>query len=488
MAGRPAGFSDGESDDDEFGVYEAPASLPNLRVRPPINPLPQTQVIKKSDVDLEDFRIATMKGNLQSVKLYVENGVSVSQVLRSGWTALMYSVSCGRWQITEYLLDNKANPNFHKELFTPLMAACASSHEVEDDLVKCVELLISHGANVNATERHKVTPLMFACKEKRLKIVQTLLKRNEINIDLQDHHGWSALMWAADKGDGAIVRALLEHGEKGADTHLMSSSGQKAVDVALIAGHKDVAALLDLTLKPQESPAPAPPPSTDSIATVTELETVLMGLDLTCLLPIFYEHKMNYDSFLLMDDGDLDRMGISQVGYRTRLLNAVKEIHTKEWERGSLPAIQYSKYLSCPEATALVGNLAIHGRYMLASVAYLRDQIQRRPRILQLGMETASVHALSAQTQYAIKQISELQSQLKFLKLYLDKVQDKAEFVPADLITERNGYRDKRDRSFWRRPWGRYIVMAVVAFTGGLVLWSTPSRFLQHSTAVLLVA
>lgn len=119
-------------------------------------------------------------------------------------------------------------------------------------------------------------------------------------------------MWAADKGDGAVVRALLEHGEKGADTNLMSTSGQKAVDVALIAGHKDVAALLDLTLKPQESPAPAPPPSIDSIATVTELETVLMGLDLTCLLPIFYEHKMNYDSFLLMDDGDLDRMGITQ--------------------------------------------------------------------------------------------------------------------------------------------------------------------------------
>ena len=120
-------------------------------------------------------------------------------------------------------------------------------------------------------------------------------------------------MWAADKGHGAIIRTLLEHGEKGADKSLMSSSGQKAVDVALIAGHKDVAALLDLMLKPQESlPAPAPPPATDSIATVTELETVLMGLDLTCLLPNFYEHKMSYDSFLLLDDGDLDRMGITQ--------------------------------------------------------------------------------------------------------------------------------------------------------------------------------
>ena len=46
-----------------------------------------------------------------------------------------------------------------------------------------------------------------------------------------------------------------------------------------------------------------------------------------------------------------------------------------------------TRFFSCPEATALVGNLAIHGRYMLASVAYLRDQIQRKPRILQLGME-----------------------------------------------------------------------------------------------------
>jgi hypothetical protein len=43
--------------------------------------------------------------------------------------------------------------------------------------------------------------------------------------------------------------------------------------------------------------------------------------------------------------------------------------------------------LSCPEATSLVGNLAMHSRYMVASVAYLRDQIQRKPRILQLGME-----------------------------------------------------------------------------------------------------
>lgn len=75
--------------------------------------------------------------------------------------------------------------------FTPLMAACASSHDEEDDLVKCVDLLLEKGAAVNASERHKVTALMFACKERRLKVVRALLRREEINMDLQDNRGWT---------------------------------------------------------------------------------------------------------------------------------------------------------------------------------------------------------------------------------------------------------------------------------------------------------
>ena len=71
------------------------------------------------------------------------------------------------------------------------MAACASSSENEDDLVKSVDLLLEKGANVNATERHKVTALMFACKERRLKVVKTILRRQELNLNLQDNRGWT---------------------------------------------------------------------------------------------------------------------------------------------------------------------------------------------------------------------------------------------------------------------------------------------------------
>ena len=82
-------------------VFQPPSNLPK---------------VKKTQVDLEDFRIASMKGNITLIRNYVDSGTLVDQILRSGWTALMYASSSGQWEIVEYLLEQGANPNFHKEL------------------------------------------------------------------------------------------------------------------------------------------------------------------------------------------------------------------------------------------------------------------------------------------------------------------------------------------------------------------------------------
>lgn len=124
-------------------------------------------------------------------------------------------------------------------------------------------------------------------------------------------------MWAADKGEGAIVRMLLEHGDKGAERNLISQSGQNAADIALASNHKEIASLLDLSLKPAQPAADVPPPPTNEAnAVVGELETVLLGLDLNNLIPLFQKNGMNFDTFLLLDDEDLDRMGIEQVKHK----------------------------------------------------------------------------------------------------------------------------------------------------------------------------
>ena len=71
------------------------------------------------------------------------------------------------------------------------MAACASSIDEEVNLAKCVNLLLQKGAKVNASERHKVTALMFACKERRLQVVQMLLLSDGVDLNLQDNRGWT---------------------------------------------------------------------------------------------------------------------------------------------------------------------------------------------------------------------------------------------------------------------------------------------------------
>jgi hypothetical protein len=115
-------------------------------------------------------------------------------------------------------------------------------------------------------------------------------------------------MWAAERGDGIIVRTLMDHRDGMTNINLISAGGQKAVDIALAANHKDIAALLDNSYKQPEHV-----PVAEQVREITELDATLMGLDLAHLIPVFEKHGMNFLTFLLLDEKDLDLMGITEV-------------------------------------------------------------------------------------------------------------------------------------------------------------------------------
>ena len=78
------------------------------------------------------------------------------------------------------------------ELFTPLMAACASTRENEEQLVAVVDLLLNYDVDVNAVERHRISALMFAAKEGHERLVRRLAQhRTGCNLNLQDSQGWT---------------------------------------------------------------------------------------------------------------------------------------------------------------------------------------------------------------------------------------------------------------------------------------------------------
>ncbi|KAK8740469.1 hypothetical protein OTU49_002928 [Cherax quadricarinatus] len=257
----------------------------------------QVQMYEGYSLPFDEFRMAAMHGNLPVVKSLVKQGIAIDQILKSGWTCLMYVCSCGKPKVAEFLLQQNADPNLHKELFTALMAACASSRESEPDLLDCVKLLLSYGAKVDAAERHRMTALMFASKEGRATIVEALIDA-KADINKQDNKGWTALCWAATRGHGKVVRILLQHS---ADPLKMNTHGQRAADIALTAGYPEIADILDrvaagganVPLMENDAEKLLVKHSLDNKTAheFGELEMVLTGLYLSHLIPVFKQHQ-----------------------------------------------------------------------------------------------------------------------------------------------------------------------------------------------------
>lgn len=447
----------------------------------------------------DDFRFAVMHGNLELVSFFIEKGIPVDSVLKAGWTALLYACSCGHHEIVKYLLEKKADPNFSKDSFTPLMAVCASSQD-ETSLVKCVQQLMEHGADVNAQERHLTTPLMFASREGHVDVAKELLKHN-VELNVHDNRGRTALHWASSYGYGQIVRLLLC---KGADPDKVTFGGQSAHDLAYDEGHKEVASLLqkgvnqlvggtdhvgtdeekENTVKnAQPSPEPRnsymsakeynalrksfrPLEKTKCYVKQSELDLFLTGLGLSDLVPVINEQQVAFSDLLIMTEEDLEKIGVQQFGARKKILEATKAVHKKEWEASSLPDLKQYQYISCPDAVTMVANIAHHLKYISSSVIYVRQQIQAHPRILELGQDSSNVHDLIDETQEGLKNVQVLYDELRFLKLHLDKVQDNVNYIPADLIVETV----PKSKSRWKGA-KIVVVLTVITLTVGRVLW-----------------
>jgi len=91
------------------------------------------------------------------------------------------------------------NCQFKDDLYTPLHTACSSNTSVE-----VLELLLREGADGNACNKWKETPLLIAANNGHQQAVQALLKQGA-NPSLCSEAGWSALTFAAHKVGVVVV-------------------------------------------------------------------------------------------------------------------------------------------------------------------------------------------------------------------------------------------------------------------------------------------
>ncbi len=148
---------------------------------------------------------------------------------QADWTVLMYATDIGHTEVVKLLLEAGAHPNIQDDDSLAALKIAANKGHTE-----IVRLLLKAGANPNIKNKHGATALMAAADNGHVDVVKELLdeksykpnmnviekvynlfsKNKAINIDLNatNNHGMSALMWAANKGHAEIVRLLLDAG------------------------------------------------------------------------------------------------------------------------------------------------------------------------------------------------------------------------------------------------------------------------------------
>ena len=112
---------------------------------------------------------------------------------------------------------------------TPLHIAC------QDNKLDFVELLLKHGAQVNAPTIDGKTPLMIACENGYLDLVNMLLKQKEISVGQRDNNGNTSLSIAAQENHDDIVFVLMDAGSN--ICHCKNRRSEMAIQSKIVPYH-----------------------------------------------------------------------------------------------------------------------------------------------------------------------------------------------------------------------------------------------------------
>ena len=147
--------------------------------------------------------VEPIQENILLTRALLEHGASVNGRDWQGVSVLHWAAAAGHAQTVKLLLEHHANPNIElaRDRQTPLWYANA----------KIAELLISHGANVNARDSKQQTPLWSVGSLSSLRTAEVLIAHGA-DVNASDVRGDTPLIMAATYGAVDITRLFYTHG------------------------------------------------------------------------------------------------------------------------------------------------------------------------------------------------------------------------------------------------------------------------------------
>lgn len=179
---------------------------------------------------------AVESGLVDKLSLIVSENVEVNAVTEDGRTAIGRAADNGSAEMVRRLLAAGAVATAPQGRMTPLSAA------VRAGSVEAARLLIDAGANPDRPDKGGKTPLILAVLGAHDALLELLLERGAAPDGRNSKDGTTALMWAANTGRKSFVKLLME---RGANAALAAQDGWTAGEAARMAGHDDIARMLE---------------------------------------------------------------------------------------------------------------------------------------------------------------------------------------------------------------------------------------------------
>lgn len=196
----------------------------------------QKTILTKDQIQQEFFKAAS-NGDIQTVKMYIEQNVDINATDNVNQTALLYASLEGHSEIVRLLIEHSALTNVVNENgMTALHCAAQFGYS------QIVELLLKNHANSAIPEtKYGFTPLHLAVLNNHTHVVRLLLAHGA-NIEQCDKYGGTPFLYAIFYSNEDIIQLCIENNLN----YLPHNVGQLVLNSLANCSEKDIQTLKDL--------------------------------------------------------------------------------------------------------------------------------------------------------------------------------------------------------------------------------------------------